>query len=144
MDRIENTSPNISYIFALRSFRTDRVGNTAFQLLHCCVLQIFCKATGVFAESFPSNGCLGCLHISCLEQMCHNILTLSFLKTRYVVLKSVYLLSIPYMCYRKNGQVLHLSLYIEIIKSNILELQSFYVLHILLVYAGLTQIEFAN
>jgi hypothetical protein len=71
-DRIENTSLNVS-VPASRSYRTDRVENTASQLLHCCLLRICCLATGVFAEPFPSNGCLCWLHSSCLEQICHNI-----------------------------------------------------------------------
>jgi hypothetical protein len=56
-DRIENNSPNSSLV-AIRSYRTDRVENTGSKLLHCCMLRICCLATGVFAEPFPSNGCL--------------------------------------------------------------------------------------
>jgi hypothetical protein len=54
----------------------DRRENTAFQLLHCCMLQNCCLATGMFAEPFPSNNCLYWLHSSCLEQICHNIMFL--------------------------------------------------------------------
>jgi hypothetical protein len=57
MDHIENTYPNSSSIVASRNYRTDRVENTASQLLHCCVLRICCLAKGLFAEPFPNNGC---------------------------------------------------------------------------------------
>jgi hypothetical protein len=70
-DRIGNTSPNSSLV-ASRNYRMDGVENTASQLLHCSVLRICCLATGVFAESFPSNGCFCWLHSSCLEQICHS------------------------------------------------------------------------
>jgi hypothetical protein len=69
-DRIENTSANRSPVAVSRSSLTDQIENTTFQLLHCCVLQICCPVTDVFAESFPSNGCFSWLHSSCLE---HNI-----------------------------------------------------------------------
>jgi hypothetical protein len=42
MDRTENTSPNSSSIVASRSYRMDRLENTASQLLHCCLLRIWC------------------------------------------------------------------------------------------------------
>jgi hypothetical protein len=54
---------------------TERVENAASQLLHHCVLRICCLATGVFSKPFPSNGCLCWLRSSCLEQICHNILS---------------------------------------------------------------------
>jgi hypothetical protein len=63
-DRIGDTSPKQ---FFYCSYRTDRAENTTSQLLQCCVLRICCLATGVFAEPFPSNGCLYWLHSSCLE-----------------------------------------------------------------------------
>jgi hypothetical protein len=66
-DRTENTSPNSSYIFASRSCNKDRDENIASQLLHCCILQICCLATGVFAELFLSNVSF-LLHSACLEQ----------------------------------------------------------------------------
>jgi hypothetical protein len=42
----ENTSPNSS-IVASRSCRTDLVENTAYKLVHWCVLEICCLPTGV-------------------------------------------------------------------------------------------------
>jgi hypothetical protein len=72
MYRTENTSPNNSSIAASRSYRTDRVENTASHLLHCCVLRICRLETAVFAEPFPSNGCLCWLHSTCLGKICHN------------------------------------------------------------------------
>jgi hypothetical protein len=71
-DRIENTSPNSSIVVS-RSYPTDRVEKIAFQLLHCCVVRICCLLTGVFAEPFPSNGCLCWLYSSCLQQICRII-----------------------------------------------------------------------
>jgi hypothetical protein len=71
MDRTENTSPNSSSIVASHSYHTDRVGNTASQLIHNCILRIYCLATGVFAEPFTSNCCLCWLHSSFLEKICH-------------------------------------------------------------------------
>jgi hypothetical protein len=71
-ERKENTSSNNS-IVASRIYPTDRVENTASQLLHCCVLRICCLTTGVFPKPFPSNGGLCWLHSSCLEQICHII-----------------------------------------------------------------------
>jgi hypothetical protein len=73
-DTIENNSPKTSPIVASRSYRLDRVENTASQLLHCCILRICCLATGVLAEPFPSNGCLCGLYSSCLEQVCDSII----------------------------------------------------------------------
>jgi hypothetical protein len=72
-DSIENSPSNSYSIVASLRYRTDRIENTAFHLLRCCVLQVCCLATGVLAEPFPSNGCLCWLHSSCLEQICHNI-----------------------------------------------------------------------
>jgi hypothetical protein len=37
-------------------------------------------ATGMFAESFPYNGCVCWLHSSCFEQICHNIYVTDFSK----------------------------------------------------------------
>jgi hypothetical protein len=71
---------------------------------------------------FLANDCLCWLHISCLQYIFHNILILSVLQTRYVVLKPTLLLSIPYMCCWKKGGTFHLGLYAEILKSNILKL----------------------
>jgi hypothetical protein len=73
-DRIENTSPNSSTV-ASRSCRKDRVQNISSQLIYCCMLRICCLAKGVFAEPFPSKGCPCWLLSSCLEQICHNILS---------------------------------------------------------------------
>jgi hypothetical protein len=71
---IENTSTNRYSIAALRSYRTDRVENSDFQLLHCCMLEVCCIATTrVFVKPFPSNSCLCWLYSSCFEQICHNI-----------------------------------------------------------------------
>jgi hypothetical protein len=64
--------PLSSSVVASRMYRTDRVGNTATQLLHYSVLRICYLAMGVFAEPFPSNGYLCWLDSSCLEQICHN------------------------------------------------------------------------
>jgi hypothetical protein len=70
------TSPNSSSIVASHSYRTDRVQNTASQLLHCCVLQICCLTMVVFAEALPSNDCLCWLHSSRIEEICHIIIIL--------------------------------------------------------------------
>jgi hypothetical protein len=72
-DRIENSTRNSSSIVASRRYRTGRIENTDSQLLHCCVLRIWCLAKGVFAESFPNNGCIRWFYCSCLEEICHNI-----------------------------------------------------------------------
>jgi hypothetical protein len=72
-DRIEKTSPDSSSFDASRSYRTERVKNIACQSFHCYILIICCLATGVFAEPFPSNGCLCWLHSSCLKQICYNM-----------------------------------------------------------------------
>jgi hypothetical protein len=37
-----------------------------------CMLWSCCLTTGMFAELFPSNGCLCWLHSSCFDQICHN------------------------------------------------------------------------
>jgi hypothetical protein len=50
---------------------TDRLQNTASQLLHCCVTNLL---PSMCSEPFPSNNCLCWLLSSCLEQICHNIL----------------------------------------------------------------------
>jgi hypothetical protein len=47
---------------------TDRVENTVSQLPHCCFLRSCCVGRGMFAEPFPSSGCLCWLHTSCREQ----------------------------------------------------------------------------
>jgi hypothetical protein len=78
MDHIENISLSSSSIFASPSCRTDCAENIASPLLHCCLLQICCLATGVFAEPFPSNSGLCWLHSSCLEQICHSINSSNF------------------------------------------------------------------
>jgi hypothetical protein len=63
MDQKENTSPNSFSIVASLSYCTDRVENTASQLIYCCLLRTCCcnyLATAVvfllISLSLPSNG----------------------------------------------------------------------------------------
>jgi hypothetical protein len=65
-DRIDNISPNRSFIVASRSYLKDCGEKTVSQLLRCL-------ETGVFAELFPSNGCLCWFHRSCLDHIWHII-----------------------------------------------------------------------
>jgi hypothetical protein len=58
MDRTENASPNRSSIVASHSYRTNHAENTTSRVLHCRMLWICCPAMSMFADPFPSNGCL--------------------------------------------------------------------------------------
>jgi hypothetical protein len=64
----ENTASNISHFVACMS-----VATITWRLLN------YCLATGVFAETFPSNGCLCWLHNSGFHQTCEKIYFLHFL-----------------------------------------------------------------
>jgi hypothetical protein len=63
-------SPNSSYIVAPPIYRTDLIENTASHFFHCRMLRFYCLRTRVFAEPFPSNECVCCLHGSFLEEIC--------------------------------------------------------------------------
>jgi hypothetical protein len=72
-NNISARAANKTPIIASRSYCTDHVEDTDSKLLYCCMLRISCPETAVFSELFPSNACLCCLHSSCREQLCHNI-----------------------------------------------------------------------
>jgi microsomal dipeptidase-like Zn-dependent dipeptidase len=60
---------------SLYSLSTDRTENTAtnsYLNVECVVCCSYCLATGVFAEPYPSNGCLCWLRNSGLRQTCYN------------------------------------------------------------------------
>jgi hypothetical protein len=57
-DRIENTSPNSTSIVASCIYRHGPRREHRSPVTPSYVLRSFCLATGVFAEPFPSNGCL--------------------------------------------------------------------------------------
>jgi hypothetical protein len=74
MDPQKTYLPTVLLLLHHIAIGMDHAENTTSQLLHCCLLQSCSLATGMFTEPFPSNGCLCCLHSSCLEEICHNTL----------------------------------------------------------------------
>jgi hypothetical protein len=73
--------PTVLLLLQHIAIGTDRVENIVSHFLHCCVLRSCSLATGVFAELFPSSGCLCWLHRSCLDHTCHIIIGSRKLKT---------------------------------------------------------------